>query len=129
MIMISVTGDKNSYAMKETLNREGFQWKPKDKIWWKGVGVSLNGVLEAIRPEVVTLDITLTSVDLQLRKIDDKVLRFKLKPEGARAGTDYYKEFQTGICDDHVITVTESPAPPVSEKKKEKPKFVDEGFF
>lgn len=126
MIMISVTG--KTYQLKETLKRNGFQWNPKTQAWWKMVGVSLNATLEAIRPEVVTLQVTLFHVDLSGKQLSEKVLRFKLKPEGARAGTDYYEEFQAGICDDHVITVTESPAPPVSEKK-EKPRTVDEGFF
>lgn len=128
MIMITVTG--NTYPMKETLKSQGFQWNPDKYCWWKMVGVSLNETIENIRPTVDKLLVTLTHVDASGFQLSDKVLRITLKPGGERDATDFYAEFQNGICDDdQVITNNkESASPPVPEEKK-KPRHVDPGFF
>ena len=130
MIMINVTGQ--TYQIKETLKRNGFQWNPDNQCWWKLVGVGLNATLEAIRPEIAKIQVTLSSVDINGKQMSEKVLRIDLKPGGEREGTDFYAEFQKGICDDvQVITHNrKSPSPPDPEKKdKQKPKHVDSGFF
>ena len=127
MIMISVTGQ--TYSMKQTLKSEGFQWNPKDKLWWKMVGVSLNATLEAIRPGIVTLNVKLSHVDASGNQISETVLRIKLKPDSEREGVDYYRLFNESICNQVIANdLIEAPSPLKSESKKDK-KFIDEGFF
>ena len=128
--MIRVSGE--TYNMKETLKDNGFNWDKKNKTWWQMVGVSLNHILESIRPEIITLNVKLSHVDVSGKPLNDNVLKIKLKPtEGERDCVDYYKSFMTGSVV-HVITSnTEALSPPNPKKEnkwKELP-TIDEGFF
>jgi len=129
MILIEVSG--KTYPMRKSLKDNGFEWDGERKIWWRMVGVSLNSVIEAIRPGISPLNLKLTHVDINGRPLSEKVLRIILKPEGDREVTDFYAEFQKGICEDvQVITNNaKSASPPDSEDKKKRAGQVDKGFF
>lgn len=126
MIKITVTGQ--THPLRKLLKDNKFRWNVGLKGWQKTIGeASLNHTLEKIRPPASWSDapapkmtITLESVNVWGKKMHDgKVLRFKLKPVGERAGTDFFKKFLEGVCDVRVITYNENTCPAKTEEDKE----------
>lgn len=138
--MINIEASGNTYAIRRVLKELKFRWNSVSKTWWKIVPeASLNATLNQLRSQFSYSDIPNPNVIIHLSQVsvrgiplNDKVMGIKLRPEGARAETDFLSLFNTGeLSKGHIVTSNNQSAPPDSAKsiELERKQKSMEGFY